>query len=288
MQNISSKNTAKSLLNKFVSLKTIPHIAVQASKMINDVNSTVRDLEEIIKMDPTLVLRLLRLVNSSYYGLSNKVESITNAVVYLGIESLRNLIIVDALKDIFKKSKDDDLFSRTQLWFHCAATAICSQMIAECIFEQKGDDAFLCGILHDVGLIVEDQVANELFVKTYTSYQPGTKLFIEYEKEIIGTDHSMIGFLLTREWKLPPEVQNGIKLHHSTKAIKSSNTVEIIKIAEYLLSKLQIFGISGIPPVLPQETLKHLQDNIEEYKVLISNLPTEIVKAKEIYMPSEE
>ena len=123
--------TAKSLLNKFTTAKTLPHIAIKLTKLISDENSTMQDFEKMIKMDPTLVLRILRGANSPYYGLRQKVNSISRAVVVIGINNLRNMIVTEGLKEIFKDKKSKNVFSRNRLWLHCAAVSICSQMIME-------------------------------------------------------------------------------------------------------------------------------------------------------------
>jgi len=144
--------TAKGLLNKFSTAKTLPHIAIKLTKLISDENSTMQDFEKMIKMDPTLVLRLLRGANSPYYGLRQKVNSISRAVVVIGIYNLRNMIVTEGLKEIFKDINNKNAFSRNRLWLHCSAVSICSQMVMERIFGLNGEDAFLCGILHDIGI----------------------------------------------------------------------------------------------------------------------------------------
>ena len=102
----------------------------------------MNDFEKIIEMDPVLVFRLLRVVNSPYYGLRQTVDSISRAVVIVGMNNIRNMVVVEALKDIFKKDSEADCFSRNRLWLHCAAVSICSQMISERIFGENGEDAF--------------------------------------------------------------------------------------------------------------------------------------------------
>ena len=95
----------------------------------------------------------MRLVNSPYYGLVQTVDSIGRAVAFLGMKNLHNLVVTDALKNIFIGPEIDSIFSKKKLWLHCAAVSICSKMVAERIFGINGDDAFLCGILHDFGLL---------------------------------------------------------------------------------------------------------------------------------------
>jgi putative nucleotidyltransferase with HDIG domain len=276
-------------LKKFNNEKTLPHVAIRLSKLIADENSSIQEFQRIIKMDPTLVLRLLRLVNSSYYGLRNKVESISRAVIFVGMKNLRNMIVTEALKDIFAGSLAQDVFSRRQLWLHCAAVSVCSQMISERIFEQEGEDAYLCGILHDIGMIVEDQVEQELFLQACIAYEPETKTFTDYERDIIGTDHCRIGHLLASEWKLPHDVQEGIKRHHMISgSLLPSSIAGITQISEYIVGKMNYTALPGMQAVLSPPLTKHIKENVEEYKVIIKDLPDEMSKAKDLYEPHED
>jgi putative nucleotidyltransferase with HDIG domain len=281
--------SAKLLLNKFTTAKTLPYITIQLTKLISDENSTMQDFENMIKMDPTLVLRILRSANSPYYGLRQKVNSISRAIVIIGINNLRNMIVTEGLKEIFKDKKDKNAFSRNRLWLHCAAVSICSQMIVERIFGFNGEDAFLCGILHDIGMIVEDQTAPDLFYEACNSYNENSKLITDHEKEIIGTDHCEIGYLLAREWQLPIEVQEGIQHHHKTlDNVAPSSLTGVIQQAEYIVSQLDYTAIPGMKAVLSLPLAKHIRNNVKEYKALVRDLPNEMSKAKDLYEPHEE
>ena len=280
---------AKGLLNKFTTAKTLPFITIQLTKLISNENSTMKDFENMIKMDPTLVLRILRSVNSPYYGLRQKVNGISRAIVIIGINNLRNMIVTEGLKGIFKDKKGKNAFSRNRLWLHCAAVSICSQMIAERIFGFNGEDAFLCGILHDIGMIVEDQTAPDLFYEACNSYDENSKLITDHEKEIIGTDHCEIGYLLAKEWQLPIEVQEGIQHHHKTlDHVAPSSLTGVIQQAEYIVSQLDYTAIPGMKAVLSLPLAKHIRNNVKEYKALVRDLPNEMSKAKELYEPHEE
>ena len=281
--------TAQVLLNKFVNVKTLPHVALRLSELISNHESTMQEFEKLIKMDPTLVVRLLRVVNSSYFGLRQKVDSITRAVLFIGTKNLRNMIVVQALKDTFGQSTKEDVFSRRMLWLHCAAVAICSQMISERIFTQAGEDAFLCGILHDIGMIVEDQVEHDLFLQACKVYEPGSKRITDYEKEIIGTDHTTIGYLLARDWKLPLEVQQGIKQHHLTlNGIAPSSISAMVQMAEYIATKLNYGSLPQMSVFLSPPIAAHMRDNIAEYKTLVKDFPEAMSKASDLYESNKE
>lgn len=281
--------TAKGLLNKFSTVKTLPHITFQLTKLISDENSTMQDFEKMIKMDPTLVLRILRGANSPYYGLRQKVNSISRAVVVIGINNLRNMIVTEGLKSLFKGNNSKNPFSRNRLWLHCAAVSICSQMIMERIFGLNGEDAFLCGILHDIGMIVEDQTASDLFSKVCNTYDESSNSITDYEKEIVGTDHCEIGHLLAKDWQLPIDVQEGIQFHHKAlDHVSPSSLTGAIQLAEYIVSQLDYTAIPGMKAKLSLPLANHIRNNVKEYKALVRDLPNEMSKAKDLYEPHEE
>ena len=115
-------SSAQKLMQHFHNMKTLPQVVTKLSLLIHDENATMKDFEDTIKMDPTLVARLLQLVNSPYYGLMQKVDSISRAVAFIGMKDLYNLTITDALKHIFSaRSASSDCYSRERLWMHCAA-----------------------------------------------------------------------------------------------------------------------------------------------------------------------
>lgn len=276
--------TAPEMMRRFSNVKTLPHVAIRLTQLISSSDSALKEFGELIRMDPTLVLRILRLVNSSYYGLKQKVEDIPRALIFIGMKNLRNMVVTEALKDIFKSNSNEDIFSRSKLWLHCAAVSICSQMISERIFGKKGEDAFLCGILHDIGMIVEDQVENDLLIQTCSAYQPGPKPLTEYEKEIMGTTHCELGYLLAKEWKLSVDIQKGIKHHHdSSETVDPTEIKGIVQMADYLVTKLNYTAISGMTTQLSPPLAVHIKSNLREYKTLMKNLPEEISKAEEIY-----
>lgn len=277
-------HAARELLKKFKTLKTLPHIAVRLTQMFADSRTTVHDIEEVMSLDPTLVLRVMKLINSAYYGLRRKVDSVSDAIVYLGTDILRNIVVMAAVKELFEDENPDQKFSRKRLWFHCAVVGISSQMIFERMFNKKSENVFLCGILHEIGLIVVDQVYPDFFEVYLTTDAHMTISVNDYEKREIGTDHCEIGYLLSKEWKLPGEVCEGIRGQHPRgTGLLSSSPAGAIQISEYLSSKLGYWGLNDQVPVLSPDIKKHIMDHIMDYKVILADLPGEIDRAREIY-----
>ncbi|MDZ7641206.1 MAG: HDOD domain-containing protein [Desulfurivibrio sp.] len=278
---------AKEIVRKFSDVKTLPHVAIKVTKLAGDEQTTMHDFEEVIKLDPVLVTRLLRLVNSPYFGLVQKVESISKAVVFCGIKQLRNLVAVEALRNLFKG--DDERFSREKLWLHSATVAILADMIAKRVFGMAGDDAFLAGIIHDIGLVAEDQVLPEELRQAADEMRQGKASLIDSERSRIGADHGEVGALLAREWKLPSEVLKAIKHHHdSDKNFAIPSIPAIIVLADFMAFKMQYNPVPGVPvPSLPPALARHVKDMMANYKIIVRDLPAEMEKAKELYRPHE-
>ncbi len=275
--------TLEGLVTKFQSIKTFPHVAIKLTKMISVNKGSSSEYEKIIKHDPALVMRVFKLVNSSFFSLREKVENISDAVGHVGLDNLRNMVVVQALKDLYKEGVDDETFSREKLWMHCVATGVCAQMISERVFAKKGEDAFLCGLLHDVGLIIESQLEPELFTVMLKTYEKGTS-FVKNEEKNIGVNHCEAGFWLSRDWRLPASVQFGIRDHHfMSDETEPSSITGIIQLAELLTTRL---GYSAVPELyddIPKSFLTHMRENILVYKSIAYDMPEEMKKAKDIY-----
>ncbi len=278
--------TAEKLVRKFSDSKTLPHVALKVGELVKNENSTMHDFEETIAMDPILVTRLLRLVNSPFFGLANKVEKISKAVVFVGMKNLRNLVAVDAIRDLFTESDPTQGFSRSALWLHSATIATLTDMIGKRIFGDSREDLFLAGILHDIGLIAEDQVTGDLLRKACDVYKPGGKSLIQSENEIIGTDHCKVGAVLAKEWNMPEDVLKAIRQHHEQeKSFPIGSVTSIIQLAEFIAGKMKFSAIPGKADPLPPYLVKHVKGMMSNYKIIVRDLPDEIAKAKDLFDP---
>lgn len=275
--------TTAEYIGKFNDTKTLPHVVTRLSRLIADPDSTVKDFESVIKMDPILVVRLLKLVNSPFFGLAQQVDSIGRAVTFIGMRNLHSLAVTDALKGIFKEKKETGVFSKKKLWLHCAAVSICAKMLAERIFGINGDDAYLCGILHDFGLIVEEQVNRSDFLAACKECGAEDSL-PELERKYLGTDHCEIGYQMTKNWDMSVSILHAIRDHHKYDIdIEPSSLTGIIQLAEYITAQLHYTALKGVYSKLAPSLKSHIEENIDEYRILIDDLPEEIKKAQDVY-----
>ena len=205
------------------------------------------------------------------------------------MKNLRNLVAVEAIRDLYNNKSGEQGFSRQILWMHSATVAILAQMIGQRIFALDDEDIFLAGIIHDIGLIVEDQLVSEQLRVACDMFYQDDKSLVECENEVIGTNHSKIGGLLCREWKLSEEVLDAVKSHSgSTKKFAIPSIPSILHIAEYLACKMKYGPLPDYQIPLQSYLVPHVKDMMPEYKILVKALPGEMKKAKELYGPIEK
>lgn len=273
----------EAMITKFKAVKTLPHVAMKLIKMLSADEGMVRDYEEVIRHDPSLVMRVFKLVNSAYFALPEKVEILSDALSILGLNNLRNMVVIEALKEIYKGKMKAGGFSGKALWNHCLATGLCCRMISERIFDQKGEDAFLSGLLHDVGLIVEFQAVPDLFETMSSSKQKGVSI-IDHENKVFGTNHCETGFWLAREWKLPAVVQFAIRDHHQIiDDLEPSSITGIIQLAELIASRSGYLAHPETEETLSPPLVRHLRETIDDYLCIQQDLNEEMDKARGVF-----
>jgi putative nucleotidyltransferase with HDIG domain len=263
--------TTEELVSCFEEFKTIPQISLRVCQLISKENSTIHQIKEVLRMDPILVSRLLRMVNSAYYGIRYRIESISKAVVFIGLKNLRNLVVINTMKDCFLREPEGPLFSRKRLWMHCTAVGVCAQMISRRLLGTTGEDAFLAGILHDIGMLVEDQVRADLFQVVMQRYRDQGHTILEDERAVVGTDHCTVGGLLATRWKFPEDVKQAIVEHHTvlTHEAHLTRLSAIVQITHYLADTT---GYQEIPERLENPAgivADHIKQRATEYRILL-------------------
>jgi len=138
-------------------------------------------------------------------------------------------------------------------------------------------------------MIVEDQVAEELFLQSCAAYRKNSKSITDYEREILGTDHCEVGSLLAQDWNVPEEVQDGIANHHKKlRYVSPSSVTGITQISVYIVTRMNYPPLSGMDAVISADLADHIRENMDEYKALARDLPDEMSKARELYESEEE
>lgn len=229
------------LVNKS-DISSIKQIVSEILEVIRDEDSSAKDLKDIIERDPPLCARLLKLANSAHYGYAKTISDIQEAIVCIGFDAVRELALNQKVCELFKQEETRNGYSRWQLWKHSSAVAVTSKMIYRREFRERGDDIYVAGLLHDIGIIVEDQFFPELFNTTLEILARGERNLDDIEQEIINIDHAQVGKAISEDWGFPDELIQAIGFHHGPIRADEEyrNFVYTVHIANYICQREKI------------------------------------------------
>lgn len=204
------------LLSRVKELPSLPRIYTKVSALLDDVNSSAQQIGEVVQTDPSITSRILKMVNSAYYGLPYSVTSIPQTVTLIGRERLRDILIGTLMAGLFKDINNPD-FSMNEFWKHSIKTAITARHIAMQSAHIIDHEAlFTAGLLHDVGRLVIAGMLRDDYYQIETMVQNEGKPLEQAELEILGFDHTDVSKALLQKWRLPDLLVSGVKNHHES------------------------------------------------------------------------
>ena len=208
--------TVKDLLHLAVrsDISSIGAIVNKVMGIIRSPNSNANELRLMIDIDPPLSAKVLMRANSAYYGVARDISSIHEAIVLIGFNTVREIVMNLKVAKLFEGKSEDCSFSRTMLWKHSVAVAMCCKYLYRREFKELGDDIYSAALLHDIGVILEDQFAHKHFAKAIGFLAKGEKKLVDAEMEVFGFDHAELGASLVSSWRMPAELTEAIASHH--------------------------------------------------------------------------
>jgi HD-like signal output (HDOD) protein len=240
------------IIGKIEDLPTLPRTVLKITELVNNPKSSARDLSRIITDDQVLTARLLKLVNSSFYGFPQRISTVTGAIVLLGFDAIRNLLLTTSVYDVFSNHSKTGKFNQERFWDHSLGCAVGAKVIGNFMRYDKIEELFVAGLLHDIGKIVEMMFLPQEFSKVTRHVRQKNTLMRVAEEKVLGYTHSEIGKLLGERWNLPPKLINVIGHHHDPGAA-GVFTLEaaIIHLADIFGRALNIGsgGDEKIPPL---------------------------------------
>lgn len=226
-------------------IATLPEITLKIVNLVEDPKSTAQDLHKVISADPALCSRILKVVNSSFYGLPGQIASINRAIVMLGLNAVKNIAIAASLAKLFRGGELTQTFSARDLWSHSSATAIAAKMIADALKLGLSDEAFLAGLIHDIGVMVEMQFDRNRLIEVFEKLGCDAKgvpinSMIEAENTIFSANHQDFGAGLCEKWKFPASFALVTGFHHKPlEAPAGGRTlVSVVHIADRLAAEI--------------------------------------------------
>jgi len=201
------------LLEKLDDIPTLPAIAMKVNDLLNDPDSSAADVARVMKKDQALTAKVLKTVNSSYYGIPGGVTDIQRAIAYLGFNTMAHIILsLSVFSTLDVKGTND--FSISEFWKHALGVAIASELICKEAEVGKPEEAFTCGLLHDLGKIVLFMIHKPTFIACVQRAKNEGISFLEAEQLIDIRSHTYFGQVIADKWGLPSIISDTIHYHH--------------------------------------------------------------------------
>jgi len=271
-------------LGRLTTIGTLPEVTVQIIKTVEDPRSSAGQLHEIVRHDPALVTRILKVVNSSFYGLPGQIASIERAIVLLGLNGVKNLAVAASLGQLFRGVKLCEPFGARDLWNHCIAVAVGSREFAKAAGMPLADEAFLAGMIHDVGLLVQVQLWPEKLRQVCQETKDSGGNFCENERRLIGVDHQQLGRAVAEKWRFPKSCQDVAGLHHQPASGEHLAMVGVVRVADTICCQLgKGFNLTALTQRIDEMELKAIGLTPGTYEEVVQRLPDKIAEASAVF-----
>jgi len=245
-------NSPRELLSGYVEVSSLPLVYTRLNDAINNPRASISDIARIISEDAGLTARLLRIVNSAFYGIPTRVESISRAVTIIGTHELRALALATSVTTMFK-GIPDDLANMDLFWRHSIACGIAARILATFRRVPNAERFFIAGVLHDIGrLVMYIKIPDQSREAIIRSRDIGEPLYVS-EREVIGFGHASLGSLLLEAWRFPNGLEEAVGFHHNPNgAARYPFEASLVHLADIISHAMQL-GTSGEQFVPPME-----------------------------------
>lgn len=268
-------------------IATLPEITLKIIELVENPRSTAQDLHKVISNDPALVARILKVVNSAFYGLPGQIGSINRAIVLLGLNAVKNIVIAASLAKLFRGGKLSANFAAKDLWTHSVAVGVMSKMLVHKINNTLPDEAFLAGLIHDIGILVELQAFRDQLVEIADRAAKEEVRYIDIETQVLSVDHQQLGAALTGKWKFPRSFQYVTGHHHApmTLAHDCRWMSCIVHVADHMVCRAGIgYSLTCKCEPLDSSVVAHLGLSLDEVEALAKGLPEAIKEVETMLM----
>jgi len=212
--------TAQKVVDRLKDIPTLPAVVQKIIEIVDSPHTSASDLNKAISLDQALSAKVLKLVNSAFYGFPKKIETLQQAIIILGFNTVRSLALSISMLDFFSGRGRKHQLNYAGYWKHSISVSILSRAIAKKVFPAMAEEAFVSGLLHDIGLLILDQFLPDEYELAYKRMKTQRIPLFRAEKEELGVTHCDVGRLLAIKWNLPDPLLYSISSHHEPNPAK--------------------------------------------------------------------
>ena len=270
---------------KIGEIATLPEVTVKITRVVEDPKATARDLHEVIKNDPALSAKILKVVNSAFYGLPGQISSVDRAIVLLGLSAIKNISIAMSMTRMFQGHRGGEGLDGREIWRHSVAVAVACRLIGKLQGHPPVEECFLAGLLHDLGLLVERQAFGPKMREVIQRYSAAPKPFVQVETEILGADHQLFGHALATRWRFPRTIKIAIGYHHRPMDVtpEAREIAAVVHVADILACQADIgFSCTARDTPLHDTMLELIGVSREGLAQISEELPAEVSLAESL------
>ena len=209
------QNALKEIILNAKDLPAMPHVASKVLELAGNPETTAAKLQKVIQDDQAMAARILKIANSALYGCSRQIKTLTEAIVMLGFNTIRSLVVTSAARNMYLQEGKTMGLKERLLWEHSIGCAIACRILVTPRHPAYAEEAFLAGLMHDIGKLVLNQYAGEVFDQVVQEVYNEGRNFAAVEREMLGFDHTEVGAMLVTKWKLSPVMEEAIRFHHT-------------------------------------------------------------------------
>jgi len=276
-------------LDRIPDLPTLPSIVTKVNNLLQDPDTSIKKLGDTIETDQAMVAKILRLVNSTFYGFISKIRNIPHAIIILGFNNVRNALVSVSIIKVFSEKNVFEGFEIKNFWRHSVAVAVTSKYLSEQSRLDSPDDCFVAGLLHDIGKLVLSLYFTEHFVLVWKSLKEDKQSFYEAEKKFLPVDHAQIGGHLAKKWQFPVSLIDSITYHHAIrKSVSNLNQLLIVHTANTIVNNYK--GDLEMRPdfsMLDPEAKRIMSVQLETVSDWFPDVAAEIEEACEFFLKEE-
>ena len=236
-----------------IDLPSLPEVVTRAIALVNDPESSAIDIGRILSEDTAMTARLLKIVNSPFYGFPSRIETVSRAITVIGTLDLLDLILATSVVKMFS-GVPNDLVSMDSFWKHSLYSGVLARLLAARSKQPNVEHFFVAGLLHDLGSLVIYRKMPELAREALLRARYNGRVLREAEQEIMGFDHASVGAELMRMWKLPTSLVEAIEYHHNPSQAQHYPLVaSVVHVADVIASTVRSCGgaSEAAPPLDP-------------------------------------